>query len=540
MPYLGQQPGLGQTQYFTFTTTAGKTLFSGLDDNGYTLNYQTGFCDVFYNGNRLTPGQDYTANDGSTITILSSGITAGGTLFVSASAAFSPSNWITNSIRYVYIATASQTTFSGADSNSRILAYTNGTIQVAVNGLVVPDSDYTANNGSSVILSTGVGVGDIVQIWVLSTLNIANVPTLGANNTFGGNMTVQGQLVPSNSFIKNRIINGGMLISQINAGASVTQTTANLFPVDRFFVTGSVTSKFTAQQSTDAPAGFAYSLAMTSSSAYTVGATEYFIFRQSIEGYNCLGLNWGAANAVGVVLSFWAKSSLTGTFGGCFSNSANARFYPFSYTINVANTWEYKTVVLSGDQSGTWPTDNTAGMNITWSLGTGSTYSGTAGSWSGTTYLSATGAVSVVGTSGATLKITGVQLEAGTIATPFEFRQYGHELALCQRYVCSTFPAGQAWGYNVVFGALNYYSEDASGAPNVMWTFPVPMRTTPSIATYNTNGTNASWRNLSVGDVTPNVDPASTLSHRAVYISAGALSGAGTYCRIQASAYAEL
>lgn len=231
----------------------------------------------------------------------------------------------------------------------------------------------------------------------------------------------------------NRIINGDMRIDQRNAGASVTPTNGG-YTLDRWFFSLSQASKLTSQQSTTTATGFKNSILVTSSSAYTVGASEIFLLRQNIEGNNIADLGWGAAGAQSVTLSFWVRSSLTGTFGGSIRNSAANRFYPFSYTISSANTFEYKTVTIAGDTSGTWATDNTSGIELIFSLGTGSTLSGTAGSWGSTAYYSATGAASVVGTNGATFYITGVQLEAGSVASPFERVDYGRQLAMCQRY----------------------------------------------------------------------------------------------------------
>jgi len=239
------------------------------------------------------------------------------------------------------------------------------------------------------------------------------------------------------STLKNRIINGAMVIDQRNAGASVTATGAN-YSVDRWVAYASVTSKFTVQQnagSVTPPVGFSNYLGATSSSAYTVGASEYYSINQAIEGFNTSDLGWGTANAKNVTLSAWVYSSLTGTFGGAIQNYARNRSYPFSYSIPVANTWTQISITIAGDTSGTWVGASNAGsMYIVFSLGTGSTISGTAGSWSGSNYQSATGAISVVGTSGATFYITGVQLEVGSSATGFEYRQYGQELQLCQRY----------------------------------------------------------------------------------------------------------
>jgi hypothetical protein len=228
-------------------------------------------------------------------------------------------------------------------------------------------------------------------------------PAVAGTNTvnFGANTGVA--ILDANTpAFRNRIINGAMVIDQRNAGASVTQTTTDLYPVDRFRIIGSVTSKFTGQKSTTAPAGFVNSLLITSSSAYAVGASERFIVGQNIEGFNTSDLAWGTANAKTVTLSFQVYSSLTGTFGGALRNSEGNRSYPFSYTIPVANTWTTISVTIAGDTTGTWLTDNSAGILLVFGLGVGSTLSGTAGAWASASYFAPTGATSVVGTNGAT------------------------------------------------------------------------------------------------------------------------------------------
>ena len=237
---------------------------------------------------------------------------------------------------------------------------------------------------------------------------------------------------------KNRIINGAMVIDQRNAGASISVTTGNDgYPVDRFYIgnrTGS--GVFSGQQTTASnPAGYKSVLGVTTTTAQaSLTATQWSAVRHSIEGFNVSDLGWGTANAATVTLSFWVRSSLTGTFGGSFVNASFNRSYPFSYSISSANTWEQKTITIAGDTTGTWATDNTAGIHIFFGLGVGTTYSGTAGAWAATAYYSATGATSVVGTGSATFYITGVQLEKGSTATSFDYRPYGTELALCQRY----------------------------------------------------------------------------------------------------------
>jgi len=236
---------------------------------------------------------------------------------------------------------------------------------------------------------------------------------------------------------RNRIINGDMRIDQRNAGASSTPT-GSIYVVDRWNSILTQASKLTIGQnlnSVTTPVGFSNYAGFQSTSAYSVTAGDYFIMRQNIEGYNFSDLGFGTADAKTVTLSFWVRSSLTGTFGGAFCNYAFTRSYPFTYTISSANTWEQKTITIAGDTSGTWVGSTNAGAaSLSFGLGVGSTNSGTAGSWQSASLTSATGATSVVGTNGATFYITGVQLEVGSTATPFERRLYGTELALCQRY----------------------------------------------------------------------------------------------------------
>jgi hypothetical protein len=238
----------------------------------------------------------------------------------------------------------------------------------------------------------------------------------------------------SNFGFKNRIINGAMTISQRNGTSTVTPSSTDLL-TDRFQVAMSQSSKFTGAQSSTAPTGFNNSLIITSSSAYSVGASDYFVLKQNIEGFNFADCGFGTASASTVTLSFWVRSSLTGTFGGSLYNSNGTRSYPFSYTINAANTFEQKTITITGDTTGTWiGATNGTGITVSFSLGAGSTFNSPANAWAGGFYTQPSGSTSVVGTNGATFYITGVQLEKGSTATSFDYRPYGTELALCQRY----------------------------------------------------------------------------------------------------------
>jgi hypothetical protein len=254
--------------------------------------------------------------------------------------------------------------------------------------------------------------------------------------TYAGTVAAE-YSVPVTAF-KNRIINGAMQIDQRNNGASVTQSNSVLiFPVDRTFIFGSVTSRFTAQRnagSVTPPVGFVNYLGATVASAYSVTASDFFFLEHRIEGFNTADLNWGTANAQTVTLSFWVRSSITGTNSGVLQNADFTRTYPFTYTVASANTWEYKTITIVGDTTGTWNTTNSTGIGIRFNLGTGSNESKTAGAWASGGGVAATGSVSIVGTSGATFYITGVQLEKGSTATSFDYRPYGTELVLCQRY----------------------------------------------------------------------------------------------------------
>ena len=266
-----------------------------------------------------------------------------------------------------------------------------------------------------------------------------NVNSIG--DASGGNTATINGYTPtvSNMAGRNRIINGDMRIDQRNAGASVSTTTTgnSVYTVDRWAYIVSQASKFTVQQnagSVTPPVGFTNYLGITSTSAYSLTSTDYFGVYQPIEGFNTADLGWGTANAKTITVSFWVRSSLTGTFGASIRNGSFDRSYPFSYTIESANTWEQKSVTIAGDTTGTWSTTNDKSILLMFALGYGATYSRTSGAWVDGNYGGTTGATSVVGTSGATFYITGVQLEAGSVATPFEHRMYGQELALCQRY----------------------------------------------------------------------------------------------------------
>ena len=300
------------------------------------------------------------------------------------------------------------------------------------------------------------------------------------NATVGNNLTVTGTTAMASSFKRNRIINGNMLIDQRNAGASITiNSDSSKFSVDRWYFQGQNSDGvFTVQQSSVAPAGFSKSMLLTVTTADTsIGATQTYFYKQSIEGYNVADLGWGAAGASTVTLSFWVRSSLTGTFSGAINNGAFNRSYPFTFTINAANTWEQKTATITGDTTGTWPTDNSSSLQVYFAVGSGSTYLGTANTWAASGYVGATGQTNLIATNGATFYITGVQLEVGTKATPYEMQIYSDQLAQCQRYYYK-FTAGGVYTRFAIGEAITATYAQVNLAN------PVPMRTSATSIEY--------------------------------------------------------
>jgi len=308
-----------------------------------------------------------------------------------------------------------------------------------------------------------------------------NADTITNSNGLSGNAIGPG--------FKNRIINGDMRIDQRNAGAAVT--TSGSYVVDRFSVVNVTDGAFSAQQDSSAPTGFINSIKCTTTTAdASLGTDQRYFVRQAIEGTNIADLGWGTANAKTVTLSFWVRSSLTGTFGGVLRNSASNRSYPFTYSISAANTWEQKSVTVAGDTSGTWLTTTGVGILVVFGLGVASNLSGTAGAWAGAEYLSATGATSVIGTLSATWYITGAQLEVGSVATPFERRDYGRELIMCQRYYQGNLTSGATGtSGNVIFRGNN---STATGAFYYWMQFPVLMRAPPTMNVGTVTYSNAS------------------------------------------------
>ena len=297
---------------------------------------------------------------------------------------------------------------------------------------------------------------------------------------------------------RNRIINGAMEIDQRNSGSSVAIASGGFpFTLDRFRSDNSTDGAITVQRVTDAPTGFVNSMKYTVTTAdASLASTQYLGLNHFIEGFNTADLMWGTALAKTITISFWVKSSITGNYPVSFDNNAADRFYIGQYSINSANTWEYKTVTIAGDTSGTWLTDNERGVNVRWFLGSGTGWEASANSWQSGAKYTFSGAASVIGTLNATWQITGVQFEVGSAATSFERRPYGMELALCQRYF-----------FNV--GGQVYSSPSIGGtAYSTNWCFgliksPVTMRAMPTFTkTGNWNWNDYNAVNISTGALT--------------------------------------
>jgi len=307
---------------------------------------------------------------------------------------------------------------------------------------------------------------------------MSTVKTNAILDVSGGNTATINSMTPTADSLqgfRNRIINGDMRINQ-RGGTITVNDLAVFYGIDRFSGVGqSADGVFTMVQDTSAPSGFVNSLKVTVTTAdASIGASQYYTVQQLIEGTNVSDLAWGTASAKTVTLSFWVRSSVTGTFGGSLRNANGDRSYPFTYSISAANTWEQKSVTIAGDTTGTWLTTTGIGIRVNFGIGTGSSGVGTAGAWAGANYYSATGATNLISTLSATWYITGVQLEVGSVATPFERRDYGRELAMCQRYYYRFNPASS--GENSLGTG---FCDSTTVAQSIIF-FPVTMRTAPT------------------------------------------------------------
>ena len=288
-------------------------------------------------------------------------------------------------------------------------------------------------------------------------------------------------LLPAGLGFRNKIINGGMAISQRGTSAISNLGQVNTYGTDRWHAYGSATSKMTITQSTTNPTGqgFSNSTLITSSAATTPDSGHFYGVRQYIEGSNMADLAWGTSGAKPIVVSFWVRSSIAGTYSFALFNSGNNRALISTYTISAVDTWEKKTIYINaGETTGTWETGNGIGTSVWFDLGSGTAANGTANVWNTSLLTRTSGSVNWIGTSGATFYITGVQLEQNYQPTPFEQRPIGVELALCQRYYYR-----RGGGVGGVVSDI-YLSGYQPASTNIIFSHfhPVEMRATPSLA----------------------------------------------------------
>ena len=277
---------------------------------------------------------------------------------------------------------------------------------------------------------------------------------------------------------RNIVINGDMQIAQRSTSVA-SITTEGYYTVDRFKLLISSLGTFTQSQSTDVPSGygFANSLKMDCTTAdATPSANDYLILNQLFEGQNLQYLKKGTANALPLTAAFWVKSTKTGTFILELIDDDNSRSISKSYTVNVSNTWEFKTITFAGDTTGTLTNDNGTSLVLSFWLGAGSDFTSGALATSWGASVSANRAVGQVNIADSTSNdwyITGVQLEAGEQASGFEFMPIDVNLARCQRYYFL-----KASGSSQDIGMAAYYT---SSDLRTSFCFPTTMRTTPSI-----------------------------------------------------------
>jgi hypothetical protein len=331
---------------------------------------------------------------------------------------------------------------------------------------------------------------------------------------------------------RNLVINGAMQVAQ--RGTSFTST-ADLYTLDRFAIGHGTVNAMTVTQETDAPSGFQYSLKVLTGTGASSGAAGYGVLRQAIEGTNMYQLKFGTSDAESVTLSFYVKSSLTGTFAVSIRNQAGNRAFAATYTISSANTWEYKTITIAGDTSGTWTADTGIGLHVQFDLGAGSNYDIATGAWtSGSNMFGGESTVKLTETTNATWFLTGLQVEVGEQATPFEHRSFGEELQLCKRYFQKVGTDNGSLGAMMTMFATRNSTNQAL----LCYPCPVPLRTIPSITKNGSYTLYGSGENIAVGDVLANGTNQTlfqqvTFSTTATGISSGnssVLYGSGSDC----------
>jgi hypothetical protein len=380
--------------------------------------------------------------------------------------------------------TASTSVLGGVKVDGATIAINSGVISAAGASITVADTAPSSPSAGALWFDS---VGGQLYVWYNDGNTSQWVPT--TNQMGGGYATIayvdaqnaaQGVVIGD-----NRIINGDMRIDQRwNGGAG----SAVGYTVDRWNYNASQASKIGWQRNAGGPLGFPYSLLASTSAAFASAAGDYFMFHQPVEADMVSDFAWGTANAQPATLSFWAFSSLTGAFSGSIRNGATNRSYPFSFSLPTASTWTKIIVTISGDTAGAWTLNgNGVGLYVAFDLGSGSSFRGAAGAWAAGNFIGVTGSVSVVGTLNATFYVTGVKLETGSVATPYNRQSLAKSLADCQRYY-------QVRNNHTIGGTT------ANGVGiNLNYSFPTVMRATPTINPGMSGG--SGWSSLAAGNI---------------------------------------
>ena len=400
----------------------------------------------------------------------------------------------------------------------------NALVSYSGNTVTLGTSGDTINVASNVTFNTASGTLTLPTTIKVDTIQNTNSSTLiTQTNSTTITVGVSGQTValPSQSIsysaisnavnFRNIVINGDMQIAQRSTSVS-SITTSGYFTLDRWQIFYDSLGTWTQSQSTDVPSGygFANSFKMDCTTAdASPAASDRLLVRQLFEGQNLQYLKKGTANAIPLTLSFWVKSTKTGTFIAELFDLDNTRQVSKSYTVNTTNTWEFKTVTFPADTTGTLNNDNGTSLGVNFWLGAGSDYtSGTLNtSWAASTSANrVVGQVNVADSTSNDWLITGVQLEAGEQASGFEFMPIDTNLARCQRYFQKSYDLETAPGTNTTQGDLEM-GLTSNGANDVLTTisYKVSMRATPTITYYTTGGTSGSWgyaRSGASGDAT--------------------------------------
>ena len=279
---------------------------------------------------------------------------------------------------------------------------------------------------------------------------------------------------------KNLIINGNMQIAQRGTSATGITTGTTYYTADRFSIQIGTAGTWTQSQSTDVPTGQGFATSVkwdctTANGSLSAGSVLNILHR--IEGQNLQHLKKGTSNAESVTLSFWVKSNKTGTYQVNLNDQDNSRLIGNTYTISIADTWEKKILTFAGDTTGAFNNDNNQSLQLEWWFVAGTDFSSGSLPTSWTSKLNADRAagqtVNLADSTSNYINITGVQLEVGDTATPFEVMPYDMQLARCQRYYVESLICGGS-------GYATGSAQTASAQTTVV--YPVTMRDTPSVS----------------------------------------------------------